>query len=1287
MPPVLALDISALALTVMGSIALILMAVGGNRSRLSLSFAVYAVMATAYSTCSLLLRVSLWFSYGSPDLLLQLSAASLCLSGPALLLFASRYLCFGVRWATALSAALMVLTAAAVPLVIRGGFIWNPMLTPAGVTIFHASPLGIAAAAVTGGVPMAITLALFWARRALVREPFIALAAAVALAGFVVGGLTMLPVPVFPYTSLVSVGALGYAVVRLQIFNPFRALSHALEGKVTEGRRAEESLRERARRLELISSIGQKTTALIGLDELFSQAVTLIRDAFSYFSVGILLVEGEYLVTRASSLPALKRLIGQYRLKVGVEGLSGRVAATGEPLLVNDVRADSRYVHLDAEADTRSELDVPIRAGGRVIGVLDAQSVQPDGFTELDLFTMQTIADQLAVAIQNSRLYEQAMRRAGRIALVGRISAAVSAVLNLRDLMETVYREVTPFFSADAFFIALYDEATDELDFRIQVDEGVREPSARQQVGSGLTSRVIRERRALLVADMRGELDALPTPELWGTGKLPTSWLGVPMLLGEKLIGVICVQTYGEHAYDDEDRGLLGTIADQVAVAVENARLYDALRLELLERQRTETGLRESEEQFRNLAEQSPNMIFINEGGRVVYANRQCEVVTGYTREQFYSPAFRFTDMAAPEHRELLAASFRKHFQGRELSPYEYSLLTRDGRRVDAIITTKLISYAGKPAILGIITDISTRKRTERLLRALNTAALAMEQAYTPRETFQGAVRELARLGLSCTIFLANDARTHMAPRYVRGPDDEALDLSEEERLQAWHAVEKVPELAMVVRERRTILSRLDPATLVKVHEGSAGEALMAIRPGEPLGTILAPLAVAEDVFGMLAVHGEAFGDEDLQAVSAFAHQTAAAWRKTTLMRDLEGSLEELKAAQEQLLHAQKMQAIGRLAGGIAHDFNNVLTVISGYVALLGEGLASNDAAQTDIGEIKNAIKRAAALTSRLLAFSRKQILQPQVLDLNSVVTGCAKLLGPLIGEDIELDVLLGGEPGQVLADPYQLEQVVINLAVNARDAMPEGGRLVLQTSARTLTAEEAAPLDLEPGPHVCLVVSDTGVGMSAEVMSHLFEPFFTTKEDGKGTGLGLSTVYGIVRQSGGAVSVESEPGRGSRFIILIPASDREKTAPPPERAPARVPGGSGTILLAEDDELVRELAERILGGGGYTVLAASSGEEALRFASAMEGIRLVVTDVVMPGGMSGVELADGIREIRPGTPVLFISGYTEERAIHLQVPQGLPFLAKPFQPDELLAKVAELLRASAGADAGGSST
>jgi signal transduction histidine kinase/CheY-like chemotaxis protein len=451
---------------------------------------------------------------------------------------------------------------------------------------------------------------------------------------------------------------------------------------------------------------------------------------------------------------------------------------------------------------------------------------------------------------------------------------------------------------------------------------------------------------------------------------------------------------------------------------------------------------------------------------------------------------------------------------------------------------------------------------------------------------------------------------------------------------------------------------------------------------------VFAPLHVGGDVFGILAVEaGDLSEDEAPQTVTAFALEAAAAWWKTGLVRDLEESLAELRRTQEQLIHAQKMEAIGRLAGGISHDFNNLLTVISGYADLLADSLSSDPAALADLGEIRGAIKRAAALTGRLLAFSRKQLLRPEVFDLNSVVAASEKLLRPLIGEDIELVLALTPSPGSIRADPNQIGQVIINLAVNARDAMPSGGRLCLETAAVELSPDDpAAGSDLGPGSWVVLTVRDTGHGMSDEVKDHMFEPFFTTKENGKGTGLGLSTVYGIVSQTGGAIRVASVPGQGTTFTIYLPrVSGSAVLASRSDTVPRRR-AGAGTVLVVEDEQTVRDLAVRILTDAGYQVLGVASPQEAIRITEETAGpLDLLLTDVVMPGGINGVDLANRLALTRPRLEVLYMSGYTEEAAIRFGVPQGAArFLAKPFLPDDLLAKVADLLEARDARSAGG---
>ncbi|MEA2435434.1 MAG: two-component system, cell cycle sensor histidine kinase and response regulator CckA [Actinomycetota bacterium] len=377
---------------------------------------------------------------------------------------------------------------------------------------------------------------------------------------------------------------------------------------------------------------------------------------------------------------------------------------------------------------------------------------------------------------------------------------------------------------------------------------------------------------------------------------------------------------------------------------------------------------------------------------------------------------------------------------------------------------------------------------------------------------------------------------------------------------------------------------------------------------------------------------------------------------------------------EEQLRQAQKLEAVGRLAGGVAHDFNNVLTVIGNYANFISEGLPVHDRLREDASEIVRASERAASLVRQLLVFSRKEVVRPRVLDLNEVIVDMDRLLRRTIGEDIEIIVQPMSEPVYVLIDPGQVEQVLLNLGLNARDAMPDGGVLTVTSFCVDLTRSDAdLPADADPGSYACLLVGDTGIGMDDEVKAHVFEPFFTTKGLSQGTGLGLASVYGIAKQAGGHVSVESERGRGSTFYFYLPlTTERPADAPKSVRAPGA--GAGETILLVEDEEPVRRLVSRILEGAGYNVLALASGLEAVELIRPGAHYDLLLTDVVMPG-MSGVELANHLVSRRPTLKVLLMSGYAEEVLFPDQEPSGSrPLLLKPFGKEDLLTKVRELL-------------
>jgi len=477
-----------------------------------------------------------------------------------------------------------------------------------------------------------------------------------------------------------------------------------------------------------------------------------------------------------------------------------------------------------------------------------------------------------------------------------------------------------------------------------------------------------------------------------------------------------------------------------------------------------------------------------------------------------------------------------------------------------------------------------------------------------------------------------------------------------------------------VAASGRPLLVR-DPANDPRMLPEDAKE----VRRFGSRGFLGVPAKIGDRVVGVLSFQTrreEGFSPEDMAIATAFASHAAITVENRRLLLESRRAYDELAETQGQLEQIQKMDAIGRLAGGVAHDFNNLLTVILGRADILLRQLKPGDSMHRGLELIQRTAGRAADLTRQLLAFGRKQVLEPVVLDLSVVTMDLKDMLGRLIGEDIALLTTPTPELGRVKADRGQIEQVIMNLAVNARDAMPQGGRLILETANVELDDEFVRRhVGARPGPHVMLAVSDTGTGIPREIQAHIFEPFFTTKEQGKGTGLGLATVYGIVKQSGGYVEVNSESDQGTTFRIYLPRLDAAATTVDRSTRSTAAAGGTETILLVEDEEGVRELARDILRASGYTVLEARNGNEALLLCERHQGrLDLLLTDVVMPR-MSGRELAERLGPLRPDLSVLYMSGYTDDAVIrHGVLGAGTAFLQKPFTPAALVQRVRETL-------------
>jgi PAS domain S-box-containing protein len=522
---------------------------------------------------------------------------------------------------------------------------------------------------------------------------------------------------------------------------------------------------------------------------------------------------------------------------------------------------------------------------------------------------------------------------------------------------------------------------------------------------------------------------------------------------------------------------------------------------------------------------------------------------------------------------------------------------------------------------------------------------------------------------------LAAEELTGRSRDAMLGNDDRALFPPEEARFFQ----EKDRE---VLAQRRLVDIPEEPITTPSGVRWLHTKKIPILSPsGEPRYL----LGISEDITDRKTAD-ERRGEAHRQLERRVDERTAELTRLNADLREQiavrERAEEALRRSEEELRQSQKMEAIGRLAGGIAHDFNNLLSIILSYSAMMMEALSPEDPLRADAEQIAIAGQRARDLTRQLLAFSRRQMMRPEVLDLTEVVRGVEPMLRRVLGEDIELTISLAQPTPLVKADPGQLQQIIMNLVVNARDAMPEGGQLWIETADVVLDEEQVRgqmAAGARPGPHVCLTVSDTGVGLDEDTRARIFEPFFTTKPRGKGTGLGLSTVLGIVQQSGGHVTVDSTPNEGASFRVFLPHTTESRGVPAPAREP-RSPSarrGSETVLLVEDEGQLRVLARDILRGAGYQVLDAPNAAEAIKTSQRHAGpIHLLVTDVVMPH-IGGRELARRLATERPRMRVLYMSGYTDDAIFqHGTVDQSIAFLPKPITPDTLLGKVRETLDA-----------
>lgn len=637
---------------------------------------------------------------------------------------------------------------------------------------------------------------------------------------------------------------------------------------------------------------------------------------------------------------------------------------------------------------------------------------------------------------------------------------------------------------------------------------------------------------------------------------------------------------------------------------------------DITERKRAEEDLRESERRFAELFDNASDVVYVHDlDGNILALNRAGEIITGYSREEALT--MNVSQVVAPEYLQTIREMVDAKLRGQPRTTYEVQLIKKDGTRIFVEVSSQIIYQNGKPfAVEGVARDVTERKKIE-----------------VERD------RLIMALEHSADAIVITDADANI--QYVNPAFERITGYSREEVLGKNPRILKSgkhgPEF---YKDMWDTISRGDVWTGRITNRKKDGSLYM-----------------------------------ERCTISSVRDSSGRIVNYVAVKRDIT----ERVALEERLRQSQKMEAVGQLAGGVAHDFNNILTAISGYSDLLLRNLKDGDPKRAYAAEIKKASERAAALTQQLLAFSRRQVISPKVVNLNNIVKDMARMLGRIIGENIDLVTLLSEDLWNVKVDPNQIEQVIMNLSVNAKDAMPDGGKLIIETANVHLDEEYAkihAPL--QPGPYVMLAITDTGCGMDAETLSHIFEPFFTTKEKGKGTGLGLATVYGIVKQSDGYIWVYSEPGKGTTFKIYFPPVWEELSKEDTSEHPISDLTGKETILLVEDETSVRQLLKNVLEMHGYKVLDAGNGKDALAVADEYKGdIHLLITDVVMPG-MGGPALSEKILQTRPNMKVIYMSGYTNDALLHCgDLKESALYLQKPFPLTSLVEKAREILNGS----------
>jgi PAS domain S-box-containing protein len=874
-----------------------------------------------------------------------------------------------------------------------------------------------------------------------------------------------------------------------------------------------------------------------------------------------------------------------------------------------------------------------------------------------------------------------AKRLAEENELVAEIGRIIGSTLNTEEVYERFAEEATKLIPFDQ--IAIHLACLEKGYTTIAYNRGVAVPQ--RKVGEAVslagtfTEEVLKNRKGQIVQGDEKEIANRFPGLIFSIRMGLRSMMSVPLFSKDEVIGALNFRSFKANAYSERDLHLAERIGNQIAGAIANAQLF-------AEHKRNEDEI----SRLAAIVQESVDAIFTTDNqDRITFWNRGAELLFGYRPEEALGQSVNLLiPHELQEERKKIQALLSKESFVRN---YETGRLAKGGRLVPVNITLMEVrdEKGQRISLTGILRDISESKK-HALEREAHYQELKVlhdiSQIILSSQDLKTVLGEILDKTLSLGSFDLGVIR-------LLDPSGEFLEPVANRGYRDLKNVDKHPKHTKDPTTGRIIaqvITYKKPRVEENVPECNG---LRTFKAEGIQSAIVVPIRVKERGLGTIQLGSRSprkFQENEIRLLEAIGNQIGITVQKARLYEDTIQAYEQLKTthermiqteealhqSEEQLRQSQKMEAIGQLAGGIAHDFNNLLTVIKGYSQLSLLDIQENVPLKENIEEIQKASERASNLTRQLLAFSRRQILDFKVVNLNTIIEDLDKMLHRILGEDIELKYILAEKIGKVRIDPGQIEQVIMNLAVNARDAMPSGGRLIIETSDEELDLAYAhTHVATTPGHYIRLTVSDTGFGMSPEVRDRVFEPFFSTKEKGKGTGLGLSTVYGIVKQSGGNIWVYSEPGKGTTFKIYFPRVDAPLEEWMIKGDVQGIPCGTETILVVEDEENVRELTLRILKKQGYRVLEARDGNEALLlFKGKGESIDLILTDMVMPG-MSGRQLVDQLKTIHKDLKMLYMSGYTENAITHEGIlEEGTNYIQKPFTLEKLAMKVRQVL-------------